>query len=555
MKNSILGALVLILVSFFANAQTQSEISQVNRYFIYFTDKSSDSYPFSISNPESFLTSRAIERRSKQEIAISEEDLPVDPSYTQGLKDAGAEVYFTSKWFNGALANVDTTLLADIAMLSFVDSIALLADTTRLSKEQETLNVPTEFDEPPSVNGNSDIQLIMLGADHMHADDIKGQGMLIAVLDNGFTGVDRYTPFQHLWENNRIIATKDFVQNSGNVFQFGAHGTSVFSIIASNYQSDSDNLIGITPEAEFILCITEDNAAENTLEEYNWLLGAEFADSLGADVINASLGYSTFDIPEHNYSKDDLDGQTSIVSLAASIAAKKGMIVVTSAGNSGRRPAPGNLISHPADALDILAVGSVTPSFERSDFSSVGPSADGRIKPEVAAFGDGTAVVRGSGTIERGGGTSFASPLIAGFAAGIWQANPEWTSQQVIEAIKNSGHRAYDPDFSLGYGVPSYAYAVDGKALNVQDILSDKVTVYPNPFRGDTLYLITEGVFKKGINIRILDPKGSLIFEESYKKREIKERMELTIDSSEQGVYFLFLQTEKDQKVVRLINF
>ncbi len=552
--NRIFG-LGLILLSSFSFSQVAADLSQVNRYFIYFKDKSSDTYPYAISNPEMFLTPRAIERRSKQNIPIVSEDLPVDPSYTQGLSDVGVDVYFTSRWLNGALVNLDTTLLDDVTMLSYVDSVALVADTTRLRREQDAFIEPVQFSEPSSVDGNSDLQLFMLGADHMHLDEIKGQGMLIAVLDNGFTGVDRYTPFQHLWEADKIVATKDFVQNSGNVFQFGAHGTSVFSIIGANYQSTNDDLIGIAPEAEFILCVTEDNAAENRVEEYNWLLGAEFADSLGADIINASLGYNTFDIPEHDYTKDDLDGETSVVSLAASIAAKKGMIVVTSAGNSGRSGSPGNLISHPSDAIDILTVGSVTPNFLKSDFSSIGPTADGRIKPDVCAFGDGTAIMRGNGDIERGGGTSFSSPLIAGFAAGIWQSNPEWTSLEVMNAIRNSGHRAYAPDSFVGYGVPIYAYAVDGKALNVQDILSDKITVYPNPFSGDTLYLITEGVFKKGLNIKIMDPKGSLIYQESFKRRQIKERMELNIDTSEQGVYFLFLQTGNSEKVVKLINF
>ncbi|MEM9897267.1 MAG: S8 family serine peptidase, partial [Bacteroidota bacterium] len=294
MKNSA-SILVILLLSSFVKAQDSPKISQVNRYFIYFTDKASETYPYSIAKPDTFLTQRAIERRTEQGITISENDLPVDPSYVQGLKDVGADVYFTSKWLNGALANIDTALLDDIDAFSFVDSIAWIADTTRLSRNKETVETPTTFVDPPSVNGNSDIQLAMLGADHMHADNIKGKGIRIAVLDNGFTGVNKFTPFQHLWEENRIIATKDFVQNSGNVFQSGAHGTSVFSIISSNYESENDNLVGIAPEAEFILCITEDDAGENTVEEYNWLLGAEFADSLGVDIINASLGYNTFD--------------------------------------------------------------------------------------------------------------------------------------------------------------------------------------------------------------------------------------------------------------------
>ncbi|MEO9873161.1 S8 family serine peptidase [Ekhidna sp.] len=543
-----LHTLILILLPIMGFSQ-----SQVNRYFIYFDEKSGESYPYSVSNPNEFLTQKAIDRREKQGIEIDESDLPVNPSFVQNLKEAGVDVFFTSRWLNGALVNLDTTLLDELAMLSFVDSIAWIADTTRLSYDQSEYEVPTEFDEPSSVTGDSDIQLIMLGADHMHADDIKGQGMLIAILDNGFVGVNRYSPFQHIWENSGILATKNFVTNSGNVFLSGSHGTSVFSIISSNFESEDGNLIGIAPEANYVLCVTEDNKAENTIEEYNWLLGAEFADSLGADVINGSLGYRLFDIPEHNYDFDDMDGETTIVSRAANMAADKGIIVVVSAGNEGNKS--WKRITPPADAKNILTIGSVNPDFTYSSFSSVGNTADGRIKPDVAAFGAATTVVQGNGSISRGSGTSFASPLIAGFAAGIWQANPDWTSQEVIDAIKNSGHRAHAPDSLVGHGVPTYAYAVDGKTLNVADILDHKVTIYPNPFNGDKLYLITKGKFKEGLNIRIMDPKGSVIFNEDFKKREIKENMELTIDGSQQGVYFLFLQSGNNQKTVKLINF
>ncbi|WP_420578374.1 S8 family serine peptidase [Ekhidna sp.] len=550
MKNKFLWLLTLILCT-----QTVLAQSQVNRYFVYFTDKAGEGYPYSISNPEAFLTQRAIDRREKQGISIKEDDLPVSPTYVQGLRDVGIDVFFTSKWMNGALVNADTTLLDDVSALSFVDSIAWIADTTRLSYEKDIPADPETFDPPISQNGDSNIQLGMLGAFFMHQEDVKGQGMLIAVLDNGFTGVNQFTPFQHIWDDNRLLATKDFVENSGNVFQFGDHGTSVFSIIASNYTSEEGDLIGIAPGAEYILCVTEEGGSEDRVEEYNWLLGAEYADSLGADVINASLGYNTFDIPEHDYSKDDLDGQTSIVSIAAEMAAKKGIVVVTSAGNSGTRNSPGNLISHPADAKGIIAVASVDPNFERSDFSSVGPTSDGRIKPDVAAFGDGTTVMRGNGSIERGGGTSFASPLIAGFAACIWQVNPERAYNEIITAIKASGHLDANPDNLLGWGVPNYAYAKDVKALNINDILDDKVTFYPNPFKGDTLYLLTNGDFKEGMQIRILDPKGGLVYNQSFEKKDVKENMELTIDGSQQGVYFLFLQIGNNQKIVKLINF
>lgn len=552
MRNSLL-IICFLLLGFNTTAQDDPEVSQVNRYFVYFSDKSGDNYPFSIANPADFLTQRAIDRRLKQGISVNESDMPVDPGYVNGLRDSGLEVYFTSRWLNGALVNADTTLLSSVLALSYVDSIALLADTTRLSSEKNPIETPTSFLPPPGVNGDSDIQLMMLGADQMHTEDIKGQGMLIAVLDNGFTGVNLYSPFQHVWENNRIIATRDFVQNSDNVYQFGSHGTSVFSIIGANYETETDRLIGIASEAEFILCVTEDNQAENVLEEYNWLLGAEYADSLGADVINGSLGYRLFDIPSHNHSFEDMDGETTIVSRAASLAADKGIIVAVSAGNEGNKS--WERITPPADAKGILTVGSVNPDFTYSVFSSIGNSFDGRIKPDVSAFGSATAVMRGNGSISRGSGTSFASPLIAGFAACIWQLNPERKVNEIIASIKNSAHQAGNPDSLIGYGVPSYSYAKDVRALNVNDILDEKVTFYPNPFNGDTLYLKTKGKFKEGMSIKIMDPKGSMIYNRAFKRREVKENMELMIDGSQQGVYFLFLQIGNDQKTVKLINF
>ena len=551
MKIKVLS--LFALLSCLTGFSQSEEISLVNRYFIYFSDKSGDNYPYNISEPSAFLTQRAIDRRLKQNISPDETDLPVNPDYVNTLRENGIDVFFTSRWLNGALVNADTTLLSTISGLSFVDSIAWLADTTRLSSAKEVIDSPSSFTQPPSVDSNSDIQLTMLGGDQMHSEDIRGQGMLIAVLDNGYTGVNQYTPFQHLWDNNQIIATRDFVQNSGNVYQFGSHGTSVLSIIGSMYESAENNLYGIAYEADFILCVTEDNQAENVLEEYNWLLGAEFADSLGADVINGSLGYRLFDIAAHNHTFEDLDGKTAISSLAATLAAQKGIIVAVSAGNEGNKS--WKRINAPSDAKGILTVGSVNADFSYSSFSSVGNTADGRIKPDVAAFGSATAIVRGNGTITRGSGTSFSSPLIAGFAACIWQLNPERTVNEIITSIKASAHKSISPDSLVGYGVPSYAYAKDVRALNVGDILLDRVTFYPNPFSGDKLYLSTKGKFKEGMTIKVIDPKGSLIFQKEYKRREIKENMELTIDGSQQGVYFLFLQTGNNEKVVRLINF
>ena len=540
---------------FLATLICKATVQDTSRYFVYFKDKIGIGYPYIIGNPIDFLTQKAIDRRLKQKINIDESDLPVNPTYIEKLREEGIEVFFTSRWLNGVLIQADENSESLIASLSFVDSLRLIAKSKRLSFNRMETEIPTTFDSPISNNADSDIQLMMVGANAMHKDDLKGQGMLIAVLDNGYVGVNQFSPFQHLWENDQIIASMDFVGNSGNVFQYGSHGTSVLSIMASQFVTDSTNYFGVAYEANYILCVTEDNEAENTIEEYNWLIGAEFADSLGADVINSSLAYKTFDIPEHNYSTKDLDGNTAVVSIAATMAAKKGIIVVTSAGNSGRRTYPENLIIPPSDALGTLTVGSVESDFSRSNFSSIGPTIDGRIKPDVAAFGGATAIIKGNGEITRGSGTSFSSPIIAGLAACIWQANPDQTNHEVIESLKDSGHQAENPDSFLGYGVPNYLCTKEIKELNITDILNSKITVYPNPFKEGILFLLINDDFKFKMHIRMIDSKGTVIFNKSYEPHEISGRIEIAIDSIKQGIYFLSLQTETDQKIVKLINF
>ena len=438
-----------------------SSFGQVNRYMIFFSDKEGESYPYSINNPSEFLTGKSIERRAKQGIGIEESDLPVHPKYITNLRDLGIEVYFTSRWMNAALVQTSQSDVFNLEAHVYVDSVALIAEGERLSTSKIAIEISTPFEAPPSVTSNTSLQLSMLQADVMHAEGIKGQGMLIAVLDDGFLGVNRFQPFQHLWDDDQIVATKDFVENSGNVFRLGDHGTSVFSTIAAQYQ---DVFYGVAHEADFILCITEDGESENRVEEFNWLLGAEYADSLGADIINGSLGYRTFDIPEHNYFYEDLNGQTAVVSKAARMATDKGMVVVVAAGNSGSN-APWHYVSPPADADNILAVGSVNPDSTWTAFSSLGPTSDGRIKPDVASLGVNTAIVSGSGEVTRGSGTSFASPQIAGLVAGIWQINPAWTNLEVISSLKQAGHNAHDPDTFLGYGVPVYAHDVEDTVL------------------------------------------------------------------------------------------
>lgn len=542
-----------ILIFSFLAIFSFSSYSQVNRYVVFFSDKSGEGYPYTIDNPEAYLTDKAIARRTNQNIVIDETDLPVHPQYVDSIRNLGFELYFTSKWMNAALVQMEGSQVEPLEELGFVDSVILVAEKERLSKEQLEFQVAEEFNEPLSVSASTELQLAILQVDAMHNAGNHGEGMLIAVLDNGFRGVNENKPFEHLWADNRIVATKDFVENSGNVFRLGDHGTAVFSTIGAQYKED---FYGTAYGADFILCITEEGGSEDRIEEFNWIFGAEFADSLGVDVINASLGYRLFDIDEHSYDYEDLDGQTTYISRAAKMASDKGILVVVSAGNQGDNPSTKwRYITPPADADNILTVGSINPDFTWTPFSSLGPTSDGRIKPDVSALGLGTTIVRGSGSIGRGNGTSYSSPQMAGFAAGIWKENPDWTNLELIAAIKAAGHQAHKPDTLIGNGVPFYTYAVAGKVLNVSDILEEKILVYPNPFKGDKLFIRSEEELNGTLQLEVLDSDGKQIFKKSIRSAKKGKTYELSLEGVQEGLYYLSLQVGKKKKIVKLVNF
>lgn len=540
--------MLLLIASFITYGQ--------NRYVVFFTDKGGDENPFSLDRPSEFLTQKSIERRQKQGISFSESDLPVHPEYVGQVEQLRIDVYYTSRWMNAAIIQTEEANISSVKALECVDSLALIAEGTRIGTNTDaSFTLPESFVDPPYITSDSELQLAMLQADMMHERGITGENMTIAVLDDGFQGVNKFAPFQHLWTHNRIVASKDFVENSGNVYRLGDHGTSVLSTIAARYPPT--NYTGVAYNANFILCITEENGSEDRIEEFNWLLGAEFADSLGADIINSSLSYRFFDIPAHNYSVDDLNGKTAVASLAAKMAADKGMVVVVSAGNSGDETSLDlRYVSSPADAENILTVGSVNADSSYTNFSSIGPTADGRMKPDVAALGHGTSVIRGDGRIVLGSGTSFSAPLITGLAAGVWQTQPTWSSQEVISAIKAAGHNAHDPNHLIGHGVPSYSQAVaEKKVMNIEDILEERIAVYPNPFAGNKLFLKIDDTLTGNWKLTITNAYGQVVYMDSFKAHQSKKIMELTVDNLVGSIYYLTLQTKNHKKVVKLIRF
>ena len=477
-----------ILVFLFALGNAFLAYGQENRFMLFFSDKNHSVY--SIDRPEEFLSQRAIERRANQHIDITPEDLPVSAAYLDSLKERNIKYYHQTKWMNGVLIEVDSALLPGLQKASFVDTIMYIAPGAKLKN-------PYDFSPPVSNMDEGNMQREIKPEDHvalpqnkmmevgaMHKEGYMGEGMLIGVFDGGFENVDKVEGFRHLFDENRILATKNFVANDDSVYQYSNHGTHALSCIAGFIP---DKFIGTAPNASFLLCVTEDVQGEYRIEEYNWLFAAEFADSLGVDVINTSLGYNTFSDASMNYTYEEFDGKTTVITRAASIAAKKGIVLVTSAGNEGNNE--WKYISAPADADSVLAVGAVDLNLKKAFFSSLGPTADGRLKPEVSAFGSDVVVINRSGNLATARGTSFSAPLMTGVVAGFWQANPELTAQQVIARVRLAGHKAAAPNNELGYGVPSFDRAMSGEILGVRNVRLESFAVYPNPIINGRLYL------------------------------------------------------------------
>jgi subtilisin family serine protease len=421
-------------------------------YFrVYLKDKGPSVY--SLEKPETFLSSGAIERRQKQNREIDLTDLPVSPLYTDTLESLGAQVVTQSKWLSTVVLSSPDSLFAERAQrLPMVDSVKRVwkgaegekgdapapdgKDTTRLSPGEAGVS---------SFYGYARTQIEMLNGVKLHQAGFTGEGIRVAVIDAGFLHADRITAFDSL----RIAGCRNFVSPGESVFDDDEHGTKVLSCMAACLPGV---MAGTAPRALYWLLKTEDGRSEYPVEEDYWVAAVEFADSAGVEVISTSLGYFRFDDPEANYAPEALDGKTSPASRAAALAAAKGMLVFCSAGNEGK--SDWGKITFPSDADGILTVGAVTAGGEKSDFSSVGFTADGRVKPDVAAMGTGCCVIDGGGHIRYVNGTSFATPILAGLGVCLRQALPALSNTEIIHLIRQSSGQYKRPDAGKGYGIP-----------------------------------------------------------------------------------------------------
>jgi len=455
--------ILLFSIGFFSSAFSQE--SGLKNYWVEFRDKANN--PYLIYFPEAFLSQRAIARRQRQGIAIDPSDLPVSPAYLDSLKQLGVGIHNTSKWLNGASVLATDSIVALIDSLYFVKSVLPVGKhferqllSRKSEKKRDSISNISLLASPYGLAEN---QLKMLRGDYLHSRGFKGKGLLVAILDGGFSNVEIMPFFDSLRATNRLLYTKDFVDKDDFVFESSGHGSEVLSVMGANYPG---RMVGTAPDATYICLKTEDVRGEYLVEECNWVAGLEYADSLGVDIVNSSLGYTTFNDQSTNHSYATLDGKSALATRGASMASSKGMLLVNSAGNEGNTK--WKFIDVPSDAENILAVGGVTASGQRARFSSLGPTADGRIKPDVVASSTNVAVASiYSAKVVHSRGTSFSAPIIAGLAACLWQAFPEKTNLEIMAAIRQSSSQAGNPDNELGYGLPDFAKAfqlLNGKA-------------------------------------------------------------------------------------------
>lgn len=504
-----------ILCSLFLLATTTFSSWAQKYYWVGFADKNET--PYSLSFPEDYLSERALLRRAKQNISIDSLDLPPNPNYIQQVLALGAEYIHSSKWLNGITVYSEKDSFQIIAeKLPFVNEVVFTrpgavgkSSVDKFADHESSLDL-LEIDT--TLYGSSVFQVGQINGQFLHNQNFKGQGIHIAIIDAGFYRADQYSAFDSLWANSQILGVKDFIDKDFNVFEMHYHGMSVLSIMGGNVPG---TLIGTAPKASYWLLRSEDTGSEYLIEEDNWVVAAEYADSVGVDIINSSLGYFKFDDPLMDHTYADMDGKTTRVTRAANIAVSRGMLVFASAGNEGNDIGWKYIIA-PSDGDSVIGVGAANSEGIPAPFTSYGPASDGDVKPNVSAVGWHTTVQHSNGVIGSGNGTSYSSPVIAGAAACLWQANPETTASQVKNAIELSANLYNNPDSLLGYGIPDMKIADEilktSQVLRLED--EGDWLVYPNPMKDYIVLQKKVNVFADKLELSFYTLDGRLINKE-----------------------------------------
>ncbi|MDR2971608.1 MAG: S8 family peptidase [Bacteroidales bacterium] len=571
-KSFLLSALCFLLFITVAYGQNP------NCYRITFSDKNDS--PYSIDRPEEFLSPRALAKRERFNIPIIEQDLPVNPQYIDSILNFSSDpsqIIAFSKWNNSVVIFYPETENCHAIIDAMLNHFSFVIDTLPVAYYQVPI-IPSFNPSPPLSliphssslisscdydYGNS-IDNIKLHNGHLlHKAGFCGEDMLICVFDGGWDGFDTISYFKSLYENGQILGTRDLIPGINNVYIGHYHGTYVTSEMASMVEG---HLIGTVPKANYYFIRSENvfpPGDEQLVEEDFWAYAAEIADSLGADVVNSSIGYWTFDFDWQNiYTYANNDGVSSVASRAASILAQKGVIVVQGAGNMANS---WRYIVRPADAFHVLAVGMVSKTGIVVPNSAYGPSADGRIKPDVAALGVDVWGINSKGEIvNEGGGCSAAAPIIAGLSACLWQALPQYSSLEIMDLIRKYGDRYNNPDDRTGYGIPNFYQCYLDNANSVPEKVVPEIVVYPNPTNGE----LRVTSYELQVNsIEIFDIYGRKLSQipnftsiPSASGGDLSHYSLLTthysIDISHlpNGIYFVRIQTEKDNVTRKIVK-
>jgi hypothetical protein len=541
---------ILLLSAFYSQAQQEHA-------WIYLDSK--EQVASYIANPLTMLSQRALDRRTSQGIAIDFSDVPVSASYISAISAVSGITYIgASKWLNALhVVGTEATINALQTSFSYIDHIEFANDSlntfaNHLPNENSSLGDVHNNKFPEESNaiifnyGQAANQIEMFNAHKLHEMNYTGGSKIIAVIDAGFPNVDTNTGFERIRTNGQILGGYDFVNGSSNFYTGHAHGSNVLAFMAG-YYSGGSNYVGSAPDANYYLYISEDVTSETPAEEMYWVMAAEQADYVGADIINTSLGYFTFDESKYNYDyTTDLDGNTAFISRGAALAFSKGMVIVNAAGNEGNNTGWGRRVLVPADAPDVLSVGAVNATGNYASFSSRGPTSDSRLKPDVCVQGQSAYYINTGGSVTTGSGTSYASPLLAGGIACLWEALPGKTNAEIIQFVKESASLYTAPTFELGHGIPDLDLAV--VLSNDTPTEADIFGMYPNPV--NNVLHVTIPANHTQAHVTLYDILGSKIA--AYELSNQNSIIDLSSVSS--GVYFVAFKDGSLVQTLKLIK-
>ena len=509
--------------------------------WVYFKDKPSKTT--FIANPLTMLSQRALDRRTRFQIPLDLKDVPIESNYQNQIKNTiGISVLAKSKWLNalhvqGAAAAIETLKnLSFVSHVVFANKFLNKPFKASISQNNNKLNFTSDFNY-----GQAENQIKQLHGEALHQKNFTGEGMQIAVIDAGFPNVDTFDAFQRLRDNKQILGGYNFVERSTNFYTGHYHGMAVLSTIAGYIENE---FVGTAPNAQFYLFISEDVSQETPLEESLWAEAAEKADSLGVDIINTSLGYNTFDNPNYNHTYAEMDGKTTFIARAAEIAFERGIILVNAVGNEGNDS--WHYMLSPADAPSVLSVGAVNAVGEIANFSSFGPTADNRVKPDVCAQGASVYIINSTGNIATSNGTSFASPIMAGMAACLWQAFPNKTNREIVTAIKTSAHLYKNPTAQEGYGIPNFEKVF--VALTDETVENEVLSVFPNPVKNKVNFKFPRDI--STLNISFYNLLGKLV----ETRTVVKEFPNMNISHFSNGMYIMRIKYSDKVKTIKIIK-